>query len=436
MAKGRRRSCGSRCLEAENDAQARKVARAIANSPLVKTCMHGGDPNWGRIISSAGAAMAGHSLPKSHLHLCGVLVVEGGAAAAVSDADRDTMAAGMKEPEIDIALDLGLGAGAAQIFFAEHGTRVHNRQRRVPHIGLNMREVYRKRVETLLESLPYIRMFSGTTMVIKYGGAAMSSADLKDEFATDIALLRYVGIKPIIVHGGGNEISSYMKRLDLPVKFVEGLRVTDAAAMEVAKMVLVGKVNKEIVSLINSKGAAAVGLCGDDGSLLRAQPLVKRHADGTVIDLGLVLARSPRSTPNCWPSWRPITCRSWPRSERDRGESYNINADTVAGALAAALKAEKVIFLTDVSGLHSDLEDDSTLISQCTARDIVDLMEGGKVSKGMIPKLEAVLTSLRAGVAAAHIIDGRIAHSVLLEVMTDDAGLGTKIVSGADLSWA
>ena len=134
-----------------------------------------------------------------------------------------------------------------------------------------MREIYRKRVETLLESLPYIRMFSGSTMVIKYGGAAMSSADLKDEFATDIALLRYVGIKPIIVHGGGNEISAYMKRLDLPVKFVDGLRVTDAATMEVAKMVLVGKVNKEIVSLINSKGAPAVGLCGDDGGLLQGR---------------------------------------------------------------------------------------------------------------------------------------------------------------------
>ncbi len=298
-----------------------------------------------------------------------------------------------------------------------------------------MREVYRKRVETLLESLPYIRMFSGTTMVIKYGGAAMSSADLKDEFATDIALLRYVGIKPIIVHGGGNEISSYMKRLDMPVKFVEGLRVTDAAAMEVAKMVLVGKVNKEIVSLINSKGAAAVGLCGDDGSLLKAQPLVKRRADGTVIDLGLVGEITEVNTQLLGlleADYVPVVASVGTGAA---GESYNINADTVAGALAAALKAEKVIFLTDVSGLHSDLEDDSTLISECTARDLVDLMETGKVSKGMIPKLEAVLTSLRAGVGAAHIIDGRIAHSVLLEVMTDDAGLGTKIVSGGDLSW-
>lgn len=299
-----------------------------------------------------------------------------------------------------------------------------------------MRDIYRKRVETLLESLPYIRMFSGTTMVIKYGGAAMSSADLKDEFATDIALLRYVGIKPIIVHGGGNEVSRYMRRLDLPVKFVEGLRVTDLATMEVAKMVLVGKVNKEIVSLINSKGAPAVGLCGDDGWLLRAKPLVKRGEDGAPLDLGLVGEVTEVNTELLGlleADYVPVVASV---GAGPAGESYNINADTVAGALAAALKAEKVIFLTDVAGLHADLEDEASLISQCTAADVIELMDGGKVSKGMIPKLEAVLTSLRGGVGAAHIIDGRIAHSVLLEIMTDDAGLGTKIVSGSEFSQA
>ncbi len=297
-----------------------------------------------------------------------------------------------------------------------------------------MREIYRKRVETLLESLPYIRMFSGKTMVIKYGGAAMSSADLKDEFATDIALLRYVGIKPIIVHGGGNEISDYMKRLNLPVKFVEGLRVTDAATMEVAKMVLVGKVNKEIVSLINSKGAPAVGLCGDDGFLLRAEPLAKRGPDGTPLDLGLVGEVTEVNTELVSlleADYVPVVASVGTGSA---GESYNINADTVAGALAAALKAEKVIFLTDVTGIHGDLEDKSSRISECTSDDLLELIESGKISKGMIPKLEAVLTSLQAGVAAAHIIDGRVAHSVLLEVMTDDAGLGTKIVPGTRFS--
>lgn len=293
-----------------------------------------------------------------------------------------------------------------------------------------MREVYRKRVETLLESLPYIRMFAGRTMVIKYGGAAMSSADLKEEFATDIAMLRYIGVRPIIVHGGGDEISAYMKRLDLPVTFVEGLRVTDAATMEVAKMVLVGKVNKEIVGLINSKGAPAVGLCGDDGWLVKAERLVKRGVDGSELELGQVGEVSDVNIDLLTlldADYVPVVASVGAGAT---GESYNINADTVAGALAAALKAEKIIFLTDVGGLMADVEDESSFISECTSTEVVELVESGKVSKGMIPKLEAVLTSLRAGVRAAHIIDGRIAHSVLLEILTDDAGLGTKIVSG------
>lgn len=291
-----------------------------------------------------------------------------------------------------------------------------------------MREIYRKRVETLLESLPYIRMFSGKTVVIKYGGAAMSSADLKDEFATDIALLRYIGIKPIIVHGGGNEISKYMRKLDLPVRFVEGLRVTDEATMEVAKMVLVGKVNKEIVALINRKGAPAVGLCGDDGMLLKARPLIKRGLDGGLIDLGLVgeVAEVNTSLLGALETdYVPVVASVGVGPE---GETYNINADTVAGALAAALKAEKVIFLTDVPGLLADPEEETSVISECTVTEVSELIESDKISKGMIPKLEAVLASLAGGVGAAHIIDGRIAHSVLLEILTDDAGLGTKIV--------
>ncbi len=290
-----------------------------------------------------------------------------------------------------------------------------------------MRDIYRKRVETLLESLPYIRMFSGSTMVIKYGGAAMSSADLKDEFATDIALLRYVGIKPIIVHGGGDEISSYMKRLDLPVRFVDGLRVTDAATMEVAKMVLVGKVNKEIVGLINGKGAAAVGLCGDDGGLLKARPLIKRDSKGSVVDLGLVGEVSGVNVELLTlleADYVPVVASVGVGAD---GASYNINADSVAGALAAALEAEKVIFLTDVSGLLRDVDDERSRVSECTLGEIEMMVERREVSEGMIPKLEAVMASLRAGVRAAHIIDGRVPHSVLLEIMTDDAGVGTKI---------
>jgi acetylglutamate kinase len=294
-----------------------------------------------------------------------------------------------------------------------------------------MRDIYRKRVETLLESLPYIRMFSGSTMVIKYGGAAMSSADLKDEFATDIAMLRFVGIRPIIVHGGGAEISSYMKRLDMPVKFVDGLRVTDAATMEVAKMVLVGKVNKEIVSLINSKGVAAVGLCGDDGLLLKAEPVVKKDSNGALVDLGQVGEVSEVNVQLLTlleADYVPVVASVGVGPD---GKSYNINADTVAGALGAALEAEKVVFLTDVSGLLRDVSDELSLVSECTVEEIEAMLEAGEVSEGMIPKLEAVVTSVRGGVRAAHIIDGRVPHSVLLEVMTDDSGVGTKVVPSA-----
>ncbi len=295
-----------------------------------------------------------------------------------------------------------------------------------------MREVYRKRVETLLEALPYIRLFSGKTVVIKYGGAAMSSADLKDEFATDIALLRYVGIRPIIVHGGGGEVSSFMGRLNMPVKFVDGLRVTDEAAMEVAKMVLVGKVNKEIVALVNQKGARAVGLCGDDGLLLEARRLERRGSDGALLDLGLVgeVVRVNTDLLNLLESeYVPVVASVGSGPD---GESYNINADTVAAALAAALQAEKLVFLTDVAGLYADFEDENSLISECFAHEVRALMESGTISRGMLPKLEAVLSALDAGVRAAHIIDGRVAHSILLEILTEDSGVGTMIRTGGE----
>jgi acetylglutamate kinase len=196
-----------------------------------------------------------------------------------------------------------------------------------------MREVYKKRVETLLQALPYIRSFNGKTVVIKYGGAAMSSADLRREFATDIALLRYVGIKPIIVHGGGNEVSDYMKRLDLPVRFVEGLRVTDAATMEVVKMVLVGKVNKEIVGLLNQQGTRAVGLSGDDGLLIEARRLLRPAADGSPLDLGFVGEVTRVNTDLLRlleADYVPVVATV---GVGDDGESYNINADTVAALM-------------------------------------------------------------------------------------------------------
>lgn len=290
-----------------------------------------------------------------------------------------------------------------------------------------MREVYRKRVETLLEALPYIREFSGKTVVIKYGGAAMNSADLKEEFATDIVLLRYVGIKPVIVHGGGAEVSGLMKKLELPVKFVDGLRVTDAATMDVARMVLVGKINKEIVSLINRCGARAVGLGGDDGMLLIAEKLVRRSADGSLLDLGQVGEVTQVNTElldMLEADYVPVVASV---GTDTLGESYNINADTVAAAIAGALDAEKLIFLSDVPGLLTDVEDENSLVSECTAVELQAMVEEGQISRGMIPKVEAVLAGLEGGVKAAHIIDGRVPHAVLLEILTA-AGVGTKVV--------
>lgn len=296
-----------------------------------------------------------------------------------------------------------------------------------------MREVYRKRVETLLEALPYIRLFSGKSVVIKYGGAAMTSVDLKEEFATDIVLLRYVGIRPIIVHGGGSEVSDLMGKLDLPVRFVDGLRVTDRAAMEVARMVLVGKVNKEIVTLINRFGAKAVGLGGEDGLLLRARKIERRGRDGSPLDLGLVGEVSGVNTQLLGlleADYVPVIATV---GTNELGETFNINADTAAAAIARALAAEKLIFLTDVAGVYLDVEDENSRISEMTSNEACGLIESGQVSDGMIPKLEAVLAALELGVGAAHIIDGRLAHSVLLEILTDDAGVGTKITPSAHL---
>ncbi len=291
-------------------------------------------------------------------------------------------------------------------------------------------DYYQKRVEILLEALPYIRLFSGSTMVIKYGGAAMRSADLKEEFATDVALLRYVGIRPIIVHGGGAEVSALMERLGQPVHFVGGLRVTDAAAMEVAKMVLVGKINKEIVGLISQKGALAVGLAGDDGRLIHARKLERRDADGTLLDLGQVGEVEKINTDLLdllERDYVPVVASVGIGAD---GESYNINADSVAAAIASALEAEKLIFLTDVGGLYRNLDDPDSLVSEGTPDEIRELAGSEQVSQGMIPKLEAVLDAVAAGVGAVHIIDGRVPHSVLLEVFTDHPGVGTKIHAG------
>jgi acetylglutamate kinase len=278
-------------------------------------------------------------------------------------------------------------------------------------------------ITTLLEALPYIREFHGKTVVIKYGGAAMTDSALKEEFARDVVLLKYVGMKPVVVHGGGPEITGYMQRLSLPVEFVDGLRVSDAATVEVAKMVLVGKVNKDIVLLINRHGQPAVGLCGDDGLLFRAA----RQAAPSGQDIGFVgrIERIDVSVLNhVAQDYIPVVASVGADLE---GRSYNINADEAAAAVARALGAYKIMFLTDVAGWMRDPADPTSVVSEATAEIVAAALPG--VEGGMRPKLAACLDALAGGVPFAHIVDGRVPHSLLLELFTD-AGQGTKIGGG------
>src|SRR6478752_386476 len=255
-------------------------------------------------------------------------------------------------------------------------------------------------IATLLEALPYIREFYGKTVVIKYGGAAMTDPALKEEFARDVVLLKYVGMNPVVVHGGGPDITSYMRRLDLPVEFVDGLRVSDEQTVEVAKMVLVGKVNKDIVLLINRHGQPAVGLCGDDGLLFRAA----RQAAPSAQDIGFVgrIERVDVSVlTHVAQDYIPVIASVG--ADRD-GRSYNINADEAAGAVAKAMAAHKVMFLTDVPGWLADPADPESLIGHATAEQVSAQLSF--LSGGMLPKLSACVQAINAGVGAAHILDG------------------------------
>ncbi len=279
--------------------------------------------------------------------------------------------------------------------------------------------------EVLLEALPYIREFWGKTVVIKYGGAAMERADLKEPFALDVILLRFVGIKPVIVHGGGPQIGALMKRFGKESRFVGGMRVTDEETVEIVEMVLVGKINTEIVGLINHHGGKAVGLSGKDAGLLRARRRGHRLPSGEEIDIGLV---GEVEAVNTEPirllednGFIPVIA---PVGVGSGGETYNINADLVAGEVAAALGAEKLIHLTDVQGI---LDQEGRLVSTLSRKDAERLMGAGVIDGGMLPKVESALRALEGGTSKAHIIDGRVPHAILLELFTRE-GVGTEIV--------
>ncbi len=275
-------------------------------------------------------------------------------------------------------------------------------------------------VDTLLEALPYIREFHGRTVVIKYGGAAMRDEALREGFATDVVLLKYVGLNPVIVHGGGPEITRYMERLGLEVRFHEGLRVSDEETVEVARMVLVGKVNSDIVQRLNRHGQPAVGLSGQDGTLFEVAPAPNAEQVGFV---GSIERVDVDVLNHIAEDYIPVVASS--ASDRE-GHAYNVNADEAAGKVAAALGAYKAVFLTDVEGWLADPGDEGSLISRATVGD-VEAQLGG-LEGGMRPKLAACVEAIRGGAQSAHIIDGRKPHSLLLELFTD-AGIGTMVTS-------
>ncbi len=290
-----------------------------------------------------------------------------------------------------------------------------------------------KKADVLIEALPYIRRFSGKTIVIKYGGSAMEQESLKHSVMQDIVLMKYIGMHPVVVHGGGAKISRWMKRIGKEAEFVQGLRVTDRETIEIAEMVLAGTINKEIVSLINQHGGNAVGLCGKDANLIRATKhfahIVDASGDSSTVDLGfvgdIVEVRPEVIMALDQAGYVPVIA---PSGVGEDGCTYNINADITAGEIAAALQAEKLILLTNQRGILRKMHDEATLISTVQVNEIEQLISDGVISTGMLPKVEACVTALKRGVSKTHIIDGRISHAILLEVFTSE-GIGTEIIA-------
>lgn len=292
-----------------------------------------------------------------------------------------------------------------------------------------MIEIATQRVATLVEALPYIQRFAGRTVVIKYGGNALagtSDHDALSVFATDVVLLRLVGVRPVVVHGGGPQISSLMERLGKTTEFRDGLRVTDAETVEIARMVLTGQVNPEIVAAMNVAGGRAVGVSGGDGGLISARP-----RDPELGFVGDVAAVDPTVVQRLIDDeFIPVVATV---GVDDHGRSYNINADTVAAEIAVALGAEKLVYLTDIEGLRRDVDDPSSLIRAATPSELDELIADGSIAGGMIPKVASCTDAVRRGVGAAHILDGRIAHVLLLELFTD-TGVGTMITESTEES--
>jgi acetylglutamate kinase len=424
---------------APSDEAAKDCATAVAGSPLVKAALFGADPNWGRILATVGSRAGSRGWPidpyRARVSIQGVTVFEQGAPVEL---DREALKARMREPRIDLQVQLADGAARATAWGcdlsydyvrinADYSSMIVQKpdgmlakDERVA----NYSPAFKRTL--LVEALKYISAFSGEIAVIKYGGAAMVKESLKVAFAEDVTLLRRVGLKPVVVHGGALEINRTLERLGEKSEFVDGLRVTDAAALPIIEMVLTGKVNQELVALINARGTAAVGLSGKDGRLLEARRIV--HESGR--DLGSVGEVTAVNAAflemlldkDYIPVISPIGLSA-------DGKGLSINADDVAAHVAAALGAKKLIYLTDVPGLLES-SPDGELVRQVTAGDLRRRLAAGSITGGMKIKAQSILEALQGGVERVHVLDGRQPHTVIAELFTD-RGVGTLVTPDA-----
>ena len=420
---------------APSEEAAKDCATAVAGSPLVKAALFGADPNWGRILATVGSRAGSRGWPidpfRARVGIQGVTVFEKGAPVEL---DRDALKARMREPRIDLQVELADGAARATAWGcdlsydyvrinADYTSMIVQKpdgmlakDERVA----NYSPAFKRTL--LVEALKYISAFSGQIAVIKYGGAAMVKESLKAAFAEDVTLLKRVGLKPVVVHGGALEINRTLERLGEKSEFIDGLRITDAAALPVIEMVLTGKVNQELVALINARGAAAVGLSGKDGRLLEARQ--KLHESGRDLgSVGEVTAVNAAFLEMLLDKgYIPVIS---PIGLSAEGKGLSINADDVAAHVAAALGAKKLIYLTDVPGLLES-SPDGELVRQVTAVDLRRRLAAGSITGGMKIKAHSILEALQGGVERVHVLDGRQPHTVIAELFTD-RGVGTLV---------
>ena len=445
---------------AADDEAAAATARAVADSPLVKTAVGAADADWLLIGMAAGKSGQPVDQDRLAVWIGDEQCAEAGASRPGYDEAR--AARHLQGSEIDIRVDVGVGAGSATVWTCDltHDFIDLNARYRQRHRSPDRRQAAAeaepaggdggqqmadtgdrrpasvaagsadrgfepdRRARALIEALPYIQRFRDSVVVVKLGGHAMVDPALTSSFGQDVMLLRSVGLRPVVVHGGGPQIGEHLARLGLASEFRDGLRVTDADTLEVVRMVLVGKVGRDIVAAINVHGAGAVGLSGEDGRLVTAVP--RDPALGFVGDVARVDPTVIERLLN--ESMIPVVSSIGADAD---GQAYNINADTMAAALAGALRAEKVVYLTDVAGLLADVDDPNSILARVTAAEMEAMIGAGTVSGGMVPKARACVDAIRAGTGSAHLLDGRIPHAVLLELFTD-AGIGTMVVAGGE----